>query len=206
MAPENFRQQAVCHDYAVLPNCSCRLNQSNKNSGTDIRISACMVFSGDCIVCGIMYAGGDTDRLTPNMPAGNYGAVVFAVFINGFVAFSKLVMINRHRTEFRNMIIEVGKVAAPGYVVVGSWTNCILLDHYLSQKSYTPCYWIDNQDLSGAGGELKQVEAFKKLREAVVARRQIWLSRDHAVFFSVLQRNGYEITPYRDMYVATAKN
>jgi FMN phosphatase YigB (HAD superfamily) len=84
--------------------------------------------------------------------------------------------------------------------------NCILLEHYLSQKSYTPCYWIDTQDLSGTSGELRQAEAFKKLREAVAARSQIWLSRDHAVFFSVLKRNGYEITRFKDMYVATARD
>jgi hypothetical protein len=51
-----------------------------------------------------------------------------------------------------------------------------------------------------------QAGAFKKLREAVAARRQIWLSRDHAVFFSVLKRNGYEITRFNDMYLATARD
>ena len=114
-------------------------------------------------------------------------AVVFAVATNGFVAFSKLKIKSRQHTEYRNTIIEMGKVTAPGYVVVGGWTNCILLEHYLSQKSYTPYYWIDTQDLSATSGELRQAEAFKKLREAVAARRQIWLSRDHAVFFSALK-------------------
>jgi hypothetical protein len=133
-------------------------------------------------------------------------AVIFAVFMNGFVAFSKLIMTSRRHTEYRNTVIELGKVTAPGYVVLGSWTNCILLEHYLSQKSYTPCYWIDTQDLSATDDKLRQAEAFKKLREAVAARRQIWLSREHAVFFSVLKRNGYEITPFKDMYVAKARD
>ena len=100
----------------------------------------------------------------------------------------------------------MGKVAVPGYVVLGSWTNTILIEHYLSQKSCTPCYWINAQDFLLTDDKRKQAEVFKKLREAVVGRRQIWLSRDHAVFFSLLKRNGYEITRFKDMYVATAKN
>jgi hypothetical protein len=134
------------------------------------------------------------------------GAVVFAVVTDGFVAFSKLIMTSRNRTEYRNTIVEMGKVTAPDYVFVGGWTSCILLEHYLSQKSYTPYCWIDAQDLSGIRGELRQAEAFKKLREAVAARRQIWMSGDYAVFFSVLKRNGYEITRFKNIYVATARD
>jgi hypothetical protein len=133
-------------------------------------------------------------------------AVIFAVFINGFVAFKKLITASGCHTEYRNTVIEMGKVVAPDYVVVGGWTNCVLLEHYLSQKSYVPYCWINDQDLLGTSGQLRQKEAFKELRKAVAARRQIWLSKEHAVFFSVLQRNGYEITPFRDMYVATAGN
>ena len=134
-----------------------------------------------------------------------FGAVVFAVVINGFVAFSKLIATSRYHIEYRNTIIEMSKAAAPDYIAVGGWANGILFEHYLFQKSYTP-YWINTQDLSGTTGKQKQAEALKKLREAVAARRQIWLLRDHAVFFSVLQRNGYEITRFKDIYVATARD
>lgn len=132
--------------------------------------------------------------------------VILAIFTNGFFAFSKLITVGRHHTEYRNTIIEMSKVATPDYVVVGSWTNYILIEHYLLQKSYTPYYWIDNQNLAGVRGKLKKEEAFKKLREAVAARRQIWLSINHAAFFSALRRNGYKMTRFNNMYVATAKD
>jgi hypothetical protein len=138
-------------------------------------------------------------------------ALAFTVITNGFVAFSKLITESRIRTEYRNTVMEIGKVAAPGYVVISGWTKGVLLEHYLSKKSCAPSYWIDAQDLSGSSGEPRQAQAFKKLHEAIAARRQIWLSRNHSAFFSILRRNGYEVTQFKmtklkDVYVANAKD
>jgi hypothetical protein len=133
------------------------------------------------------------------------GAVVFAVVINGFVAFSKLRMVSSYHTAYRNTIIEMGKVAAPDYIVVGGWARGILFEHYLFQKSYTP-YWINTQDLSGTSGEQKQAEMVKKLNEAVAARRQIWLLGNYPGLFAALQRSGYKIAQFKYIYVATARN
>jgi hypothetical protein len=139
------------------------------------------------------------------------GAVAFAIVTNGFVAFSRLIMVNRIRTEYRNTVMEIGRVASPGYVVVSGWTRGILLEHYLSQKFCTPYCWIDTLGLAGTIGAPERAEAYKKLRKAVAARRQIWLLGNHVVFFSALKRSGYEVTRFKmtqlkDVYVATTKD
>ncbi|MFZ0034131.1 MAG: hypothetical protein WAK60_03970 [Sedimentisphaerales bacterium] len=133
------------------------------------------------------------------------GAVFFAVVINGFVAFSKLRVTSSHHVEYRNTIIEMSKVAAPDYIVVGGWASGILFEHYLFQKSYTP-YWINTQDLSGTSGKQRQAEAVKKLNDVVAARHQIWLLENYSGLFDALQRAGYKIAPFKYIYVATAKD
>jgi len=133
------------------------------------------------------------------------GAVVLAVVTNGFVTFSKLRATIRYHTGYRNTIIEMSKVAAPDYIVVGSWSGGILFEHYLFQKSYTP-YCINTQYLSGSSGKKRQEEALKKLDEAVAARRQIWIIEYYPVPFSILQRSGYKIARFKYIYVATAQD
>jgi hypothetical protein len=133
------------------------------------------------------------------------GAVVFAVVINGFVAFSKLRVTSSYHIGYRNTIIEMSKVATPDYIVVGGWASGILFEHYLFQKSYTP-YWINTQDLSGTNGKQKQAETVKKLSDVVAARRQIWLLGNYPGLLDALQRAGYKIAPFKYIYVATARD
>ena len=133
------------------------------------------------------------------------GAVILAVVTNGFVAFERTMAMNKYHTGYRNTVIEMSKLAGPDYLVVGGWTRGILFEHYVFQKSYTP-YWINTQCLAGVMGKERQLEAIKKLNEAVTARRQIWLLRKHPALFSALKQAGYKITPFRYIYVAIAQN
>ena len=131
-------------------------------------------------------------------------ALILAVAANGFNAFKKVRDLNRYHTGYRNTAIEISKVAAPDYLVIGSWTSGILFEHYVFQKSYTP-YWINTEWLAGSWGKQKQDESNKKLSQAIAARRQIWLLGNYPALASGLRRFGYKTTQFDSVYVANAK-
>jgi len=135
------------------------------------------------------------------------GAIVFAVVTNGFVAFSKLRTINRYHVGYRNAIIEISKVSGPEYVIVGHWSQRILFEHYVFQKSYTPqCISIDIKALAGGASKEERSEAAKKFNEAVAARRQILVLGNYSGLLQGLQQVGYKIARFGYIYVATAIN
>ena len=132
------------------------------------------------------------------------GAVVFAVSINGFVAFSKIAQLNNYHNGYRNSVIEVSNVTGPNYFLIGHWSQYILFEHYLFQESYTPyCDRINIRGLARPAGGQKQSEAHKKLNEAVVARRQILLLGNYSGLSRALQRFGYKVTRVGYIYLAT---
>ena len=122
-------------------------------------------------------------------------AVIFAVFINGFNAFKKILASNRYRTEYRNAAMWISKIAAPDYLVVGRWNRGILFEHYAFQKSFTP-HWINLEWLAGFWGKDKTNESSEKLWQAIAAHRQIWLLEEQPHFRAILFRNGYKITKF----------
>ncbi len=132
------------------------------------------------------------------------GAVVFAVSINGFVAFSKIAQLNKYHNGYRNSVIEVSNVTGPNYFLIGHWSQYILFEHYLFQESYTPyCDRINIRGLRRPAGGQKQSEAHKKLNEAIAARRQILLLGYYSGLFPALQRFGYKVTRVGYIYLAT---
>jgi hypothetical protein len=135
------------------------------------------------------------------------GAIVFAVVTNGFVAFSKLRTISRYHIGYRDTIIEVSKVGGPEYVIVGHWSQRILFEHYVFQKSYTSrCISIDINALAGSAGKEEQTGSAKKLNEAIAARRQILVLGNYSGLLQGLQRADYKIAQFRYVYIATARN
>ncbi len=135
------------------------------------------------------------------------GAVIFAVVINGFVAFARIRAINKYHTGYRNTVIEMGKIARPDHLVIGDFTKTKLLEHYLFGESYTHYFTFTNiKVLSGFAGKEKRLEAVKKLNEAVAARRQIWVLGNYSGLFPALQRLGYKITQFGYVYLATPLN
>lgn len=122
-------------------------------------------------------------------------AVIVAVFINGFNAFKKVLTSNKYRTEYRNTVMRISKIAAPDYLVVGRWNRGVLFEHYAFQKSFTP-HWINLEWLAGYWGKDKTNESREKLDQAIAAHRQIWLLEEQPHFRAILFRRGYKITQF----------
>jgi hypothetical protein len=122
-------------------------------------------------------------------------AVIVAVFINGFDAFKKILASNKYRTEYRNTVMRISKIAAPDYLVMGNWERCVLFEHYVFQKSFTP-YCINFEWLDGYWGREQQDKSIKKFNQAIAAHRQIWLLEDHYFAMAKLRQNNYKITRF----------
>jgi hypothetical protein len=142
-------------------------------------------------------------------------AVMFAVFINGFNAFKKILASNKYRTGYRNTVMWISKVADPDYLVMGNWERGILFEHYVFQKSFSP-YCINLEWLDGYWGMDQRDKSIKKFDQAIAAHRQIWLLEDHRFAMAKLRQNGYKITQFDSaklfdseklvpIYVANAK-
>lgn len=128
-------------------------------------------------------------------------AAIFALVINGFVAFAKIKVVNKYHTEYRNTMIEMGKLACKDYLVIGRWGQRILFEHYVFGKSYTPyCTCINVRMLNGAHGRERQAAEIKELNEAIAARRQMWLLEDYSDICRVLRQAGYKIAPFGRVY------
>jgi hypothetical protein len=122
-------------------------------------------------------------------------AVIFVVFINGFNAFKKILASNKYRTEYRDTVMRISKIAAPDYLVVSRWNRGVLFEHYAFQKSFTP-RWINLEWLAGFWGRDKTNEASERLEQAIAAHRQIWLLEEQPHFIAILFRRGYKITKF----------
>ncbi len=120
-------------------------------------------------------------------------AVITAIFISGFCAFTGVRIFIKDNTAYRNAAIQISKVADPDYLVLGNWDRGILFEHYVFHKLFTP-YWINLEWLDGTCGRDQQDESIKKFNQAVAAHRQMWLLEYHRVAMTNLQKNGYEIT------------
>jgi len=134
-------------------------------------------------------------------------AVVFAIVINGYVAFSKVAEISSYYNGYRYSVIEVSKVTGPDYVLIGHWSQYMLFEHYLFQESYTPqCTRINIRGLGRPANRQKQSDAQKELNKAIAARRQILILGNYSGLFPALQRFGYKVTRVGYVFLATPLN
>jgi hypothetical protein len=122
-------------------------------------------------------------------------AVILAIFISGFCAFTGVRIFIKDNTAYRNTAIQISEVADPNYLVLGNWDRGILFEHYVFHKLFTP-YWINLEWLGGTCGRDQQDKSIKKLQQAIAAHRQIWLLEYHRAAIINLQQNGYEITGF----------
>ncbi|MDD5064267.1 MAG: hypothetical protein PHQ35_05860 [Phycisphaerae bacterium] len=121
--------------------------------------------------------------------------IILAVFMNGLDAFKKIRVLNKCHTAYRNTVVQISKVAALDYLVIGNWNQGTLFEHYLLQESVTP-HWINVECLAGLCGGEQRVQSIEMFKQAVLARRQIWLLETYAVLVEGLEQHGYKITQF----------
>ena len=141
-------------------------------------------------------------------PSILYSAFLLLIFCTSMTLLFTLQRIdnkNQNLMEYRNTVVALNQRALPHYLVVGEWTQGILFEHYLFQRSYTGV-WINTEWLSGDWGPIKQKESVNKLNTAITSRREIWLLDNNPSLFSYLQKRGYTIEPFRNVYRAALKN
>ena len=134
-----------------------------------------------------------------------YLLLIACTIMTTLFTFRRINETNRNLTEYRNTVVALDHSALPDYLVVGEWTEGILFEHYLFQKSYTGV-WINTEWLSGDWGPLKQKESINRLNTAIASRREIWLLDNNPSLFSYLKKHGYTIEPFRKVYRAVLKN
>jgi hypothetical protein len=130
-----------------------------------------------------------------------YLLLIICTSMTLFVTFRRINETNRNLIEYRNTVVALNHRALPHYFVVGEWTQGILFEHYLFQRSYTGV-WINTEWLSGDWGPIKQKESINTLNTAINSRREIWLLDNNPFLFSYLQKHGYSIQSFRNVYRA----
>ncbi len=141
----------------------------------------------------------------PVIKCSLYLLLIICTSMTFILTFRRIDDTNRSLIEYRNTVAALNHRALPHYLVVGEWTPGILFEHYLFQRSYTGV-WINTEWLSGDWGLLKQKESINKLNTAIYSRREIWLLDNNPSLFSHLQKHGYTIESFRNVYRGVLKN
>jgi hypothetical protein len=128
-----------------------------------------------------------------------YTLLVLCVATTGFLAFRRLEETSRTLIEYRTKVIALNRTAHPDDLVLGEWSQGILFEHYIFQKSYTGV-WINTEWLSGDWGQRIQEESRRKLNDALSAGREVWLLDDPSSLVPMLSRLGYALEPFRNYY------
>jgi hypothetical protein len=128
-----------------------------------------------------------------------YGFLILCVSTTGLFALRRIEATNRTLIEYRNTVVALNRTAHPDYLVVGGWSQGILFEHYIFQRSYTGV-WINTEWLSGEWGERMQKESSAKLNDALSSGREIWLLDARLSAVSTVSKLGYVIEPFRNYY------
>ncbi len=120
-------------------------------------------------------------------------AMVFLT-MNGLLVGIETDKLTTRLVAFRNTVLQMSEVAAPGYLVVSKWSQGILFEHYVFRKRYTG-YWLEVT-------WVEQEWGMQRWRNAIVGGREVWLFGEYSPFFSDLRDAGYTIEPFKNIYRA----
>ncbi len=137
----------------------------------------------------------------PALICTTYISLLLCISITGFFAFHRIEKTNHNLMEYRSTVLALNRTAHPNYLVIGDWTQGILFEHYVFQRSYTDV-WINTEWLSGDWGQRMQKDSREKLNDAFSSGREIWLlDTDHSLLTDLLQQ-GYVIERFTNCYRA----
>jgi hypothetical protein len=136
---------------------------------------------------------------SPALLCTAYGLLILAVSTTGLFTLRRIEETNRTLIEYRNTVFALNRTAHPDYLVVGDWSQGILFEHYILQRSYTGV-WINTEWLSGDWGERIQKESSAKLNDALSSGREIWLLDARLSPVHAVSKLGYVIEPFRNYY------
>ena len=133
-----------------------------------------------------------------------YLLLILCLSITGLLTFRRIEETRHTLIGYRDTAHAINQRAHPDYLVVGEWTQGILFEHYLFQRSYTDV-WINTEWLSGDWGQHMQKVSKTKLDDALASGREIWLLDNDLSLFPDLDKQGYVIEPFRNCYRASLK-
>jgi hypothetical protein len=131
-----------------------------------------------------------------------YLLLILCVSITGLFTFRRIEERSHKLIEYRDTVLAINRRAGPDYLAVGEWSQGILFEHYIFQRSYTDV-WINTEWLSGDWGQHMQKDSTAKLNDALSSGREIWLLGNDLSLFPDLHKQGYVIEPFRNCYRAT---
>ncbi len=134
-----------------------------------------------------------------------YLILIVCISTTGFFAFRRIEETNHNLMEYRNTVFALNRAAHPNYLVIGDWTQGILFEHYLFQRSYTGV-WINTEWLSGDWGQPIQKDSRGKLNDALSSGREIWLLGTDQSLFPDLYKQGYVIEPVQKLLSGQVEN
>ncbi len=117
-------------------------------------------------------------------------AAVAVILVNGSTAFKKIRTFNRNHTIYCDTMIKMSKVARGDYFVIGDWSRGNIFRYYVPDKSFV---------------SLIESWEWEELKEAIDARRQIWILKGYRGIFTFLNRFGYKVEQFGCIYKASPR-
>lgn len=120
--------------------------------------------------------------------------------INAFWVYKLVNLKNTSLLHYRDTVLRVDQFAAPDYIVVGSWNEGILFEHFVFQKTYTG-RWISTEFLYGEP-DATEPATKDQWQNVIEQRNEIWILGYYPVVFDRLEKEGYVIEPFEGVYHA----
>lgn len=150
---------------------------------------------------GVIFLLGLARKRSAHAVSALYLFIILAVGITGFFTIRRMAETTRSLNEYRTTVLAIDRSAHPDYLVLGGWSQGILFEHYVLQRSYTGV-WINTEWLAGDWGEAMHNKSRAQLERARSSGREMWLLDADPSPLSALSKQGYVIEPFRNFYRA----
>ena len=123
------------------------------------------------------------------------------VLLNAVFVISMATDKTREAEGFRQTVVEIDRVAEPGFLVIATWDKGILFSHYVGAESYGD-HWLSPAWLKEYWGEEKRKQSEGLISRATARGRQIWLLGDYPEVEQALEAKGYGVSTFHGAWLA----